>query len=231
MLILGFDTSTDICTVALNRDDELLLEESLDAPREHMRILLPLIDSMLARCDLDIMDVEAIAVGLGPGSFTGLRIGVSVAKGLAIGLGLGIVGVSSLDIIAAGIDPFQGLILVATDAKRKEIYTALYANTSGCLKRLSEYEAVSPDDLLSRIQGAKEASDILIVGDALKPHGHLYEGLSGAEISPKEKWSPKAGNLNRLTHIRIREGSVQDPLTISPIYVRIPIAEEAQKRD
>ncbi len=230
MLILSLDTSTDNCAVAISRGEELLLEKDVCAPREHMRILLPLIDSMLAESGLDILDIEAIAVGLGPGSFTGLRIGVSVAKGLAMGLGRGIIGISSLDIIAEGAKGAGGLILAAADAKRKEIYTALYAEKAGRLQRLTDYEAVSPSELLGRVERMIKTGPLTIVGSALFAYGYLFDGLSGVNILDKEKWLPSAASLGSLAFMRIEEGATEDPLALSPIYVRVPIAEEMLRK-
>ncbi len=235
MLLLAFDTSTDLCTVAVGEKDVLLGERNICAPRGHMQKLFPLTDSLLSDIGCDIQDIDAVAVGLGPGSFTGVRIGVSIAKGLAQGTRKPIVGVSSLDALAKPLSFCDGLVCAVVDAKKKEVYSCFYKCFGGNLQRLTDYKALSPEKLCDKLNEMNlSVSDetegnekITLVGDALNSHLSFFkERVKRAKFAPPNLWYPKASSIKDLAFDRLENGESDDYLTLVPIYARIPIAEE-----
>ncbi|RKY01883.1 tRNA (adenosine(37)-N6)-threonylcarbamoyltransferase complex dimerization subunit type 1 TsaB, partial [Candidatus Poribacteria bacterium] len=126
MRVLGIDTSTTTGSIGLIDGDKVVAEHVLDVMETHSSRLMPAIDQMLKKAGLSIWDVDLIAVSKGPGSFTGLRVGVATAKGLAYALRKPIVGVPSLDVLAFGVKFFDGLICPLLDARRGEVYGAIY---------------------------------------------------------------------------------------------------------
>ncbi|MDO8886010.1 MAG: tRNA (adenosine(37)-N6)-threonylcarbamoyltransferase complex dimerization subunit type 1 TsaB [Candidatus Oleimmundimicrobium sp.] len=231
MLLLAFDTSSDFCTVAIGKKDVLLGERSIYAPQGHMQKLLPLVDSLLSDVGCDIRDIDVVAVGLGPGSFTGVRIGVSIAKGLAQGLKKPIIGISSLDALAKNLSLDSGLVCAVVDAKRKEVYSCLYKCSNEGIQRLTNYEALSSEKLSDKLNNINQDGEIILVGDGLKLYGSLFKKrIRKVNFASSEMWCPKASSIKDLAFIRLESGAYDNYLTLVPIYARIPIAEEMWKK-
>lgn len=228
MLILAFDTATDRLAVALGRNKEILSEANIIAPREHMERLLPTIDSLFGQYKVKPADLDAIIVGLGPGSFTGVRIGVSTARGLAQGLGKGIVGIATSDCIAFGLE-WDGKIACVIDAKRGEVYVSFYRSTSKETKRLTGNKILAPQDFCRMVEQHEE-DRVLLAGDALFSYGDLFKSRLGSKIkfAPLDDWYPKASNLIRLFFNESVQ-KTKDLLEVKPIYIRLSQAEEVWK--
>jgi len=229
VLILAFDTATDRLAVALGRNKEILSEANIIAPREHMERLLPTIDSLFGQYKVKPADLDAIIVGLGPGSFTGVRIGVSTARGLAQGLGKRIVGIATSDCLAFGLE-WDGKIACVMDAKRGEVYASFYQSTGKETKRLTDNKIFAPQDFCRMVEQYKE-DKVLLAGDALFSYGELFKSRLGSKIqfASLDDWYPKAGNLIRLFF----DESVQktnDLAEVKPIYIRLSQAEEVWKK-
>lgn len=226
MRILAFDTATSACTVAIGTQESIDAEESVVAPRKHMEKLLPLIDEVLTESSVLIENVEGIAVGVGPGSFTGIRIAVSIAQGLALGLEVPLIGVSTLDVLAYGCSIKEGLVSPVIDAKRGEVYFAVYKKSGGNLKRLSPYKALEPKDFCQEIEALKRP--VTVLGDAFYVYGDVLrkELTSKSVVDPGENWYPKGYNILPLAFARIEGEKGQEISQVLPIYVRKPIAEE-----
>lgn len=224
MLILAFDTATDMCTVALEKDEVLLKEINLHAERTHMGKLIPLIDSLLGETNFKIKNVDGIIVGLGPGSFTGMRIGVSTARGLSQALKKPVVGVSTLDCLAYPFINSNSLILTVLDAKRKEIYATLYEASEGKLNRLTNYQVMAPESLVENLKNEKRG--LIMVGDGLKVYGELFkQSLKGALFVEEAFWYPRAANLFVPGRLKFSFES-GDFNELKPIYARLSQAEE-----
>jgi tRNA threonylcarbamoyladenosine biosynthesis protein TsaB len=229
MLVLGFDTSTSVGSVALSQSNNLICENNLEIERTHMERLFPAIDSLLRSNGFSITDVDGVAVGLGPGSFTGTRIGVTVARGLIQALNKSLVGISSLDILAYGLFSDERRICAIIDARRGEVYTAFYKFSNGRLERLSLYRTVSPEELSVEVGDCEEKT--VLVGNALAVYGDIFKKYTKmVDFAPSELWFPKASNLIKLTLPRFLMSQTDDVFQLSPLYVRPPDAEQAYNR-
>lgn len=225
MAILAFDTATYMCSVAFKKK-EAWFEKNHLAPQAHMEKLLPSVSSCLKKAKLNKKDIEKIVVGLGPGSFTGVRIGVATARGLAQALGVPLVGVSTLDCLALGCPDGDRIIGAVIDARRGEVYFSFYQPPPD-FKRLVDFSVARPEDFCRQ---AKTYKEIVLVGDGLATYGGLFKQKLDKLVSfaPKKFWYPKAINLIKLAEMGL--GTEKDYFEIAPIYIRQPIAEEQWKK-
>lgn len=233
MLILGIETSTLTGSIALveapvgedgSRGREKILgETTLSTPETHSARLMPTIDRLLRETSLTIHQVRGIALGLGPGSFTGLRIAVSTVKGLAYSLKVPVVGVPTLDALAYNLLYASTLICPVLDARKKEIYAALFrANGEGQLEKISDDWVLSPEDLCSRIP-----EKTVFLGNGIEVYGVLFKERLGsrAVFAPPELSLPRAVNVVRLSLSGFKEGRTLNVFSFTPIYVRRSEAE------
>ncbi len=229
MTILGIETSSRICSVALTDGDGIGDETSLDAGLIHSEKLIPLMDALLKKNKMAVGDIGGIAVSTGPGSFTGIRVGVSAARGFAQSLGIPLTGISSLDGLAnkaALIKRITGKVIICPviDALREEVYTALYRKVPGGVGQLADYNLVNIKILLKSLKRRKEK--IFFLGDAVD----LYAGLIRTEI----KGAMIADNKNRYASAlsvaaagmkRMPGDNGKDYTKVLPLYIRKPEAE------
>lgn len=224
--ILAIDTATPCSSVALTTgtlaDGRVLANMSLSSSVTHSRRLLTSIDWLLREADIAKDQIYGYAVGLGPGSFTGLRIGMATVKGLAAASGKPFYGISTLDIIAASCSD-QRLICAVLDARKREVYTAFYrCGQDGFARRVSEIEALPPDALPGRIN-----EPVLLVGDGLKEYGEYYRSVfsENMTMAPASHWSPSAAVLGLLAGEMAKENRPMDVSAATPLYVRASDAE------
>ena len=180
MKILALDTSAKTASVALTDVRRLIAANTLNAGLTHSETLLPMVVSLLSDANTAVDDVDMFACTVGPGSFTGVRIGVSVVKGLAYGKNKVCVGVSTLEALARNIDN-DGIIVPVMDARRSRLYRAVFRKENGVLTRLTEDDAKSVDEIAAEI--SEYGHDIYFVGDG-------YDIISGAFASTKETPEP-----------------------------------------
>lgn len=228
MLTLGFDTCTEVCAIAVGTEERLLAAFDVHAPRAHLSRLLPLVEQALQACGHGQADIEAVAVGTGPGSLTGVRIGVTTARALAQGLDVPCAGISTLDIIAQAFSRTGALVCVILDARRNEVYPALYECTADMPERLTDYRVVGPEQLCDEL--AERDRHVLLAGDGLMTYGELFTARLGARatLAPHEHWYPRAANLLPLARATLATGD-NDYRAVRPIYARLSDAEEAEK--
>ncbi|MDP2210944.1 MAG: tRNA (adenosine(37)-N6)-threonylcarbamoyltransferase complex dimerization subunit type 1 TsaB [Candidatus Aquicultor sp.] len=227
VLILSLDTSSPVLTVALHNGNMIVGEETTWMPRGHMAKLIPFVDVLLAAKGFKIDDVTHMVVGSGPGSYTGLRIGMVIARTFAQLLEVPIIGVPSADAIAYRNIPEAGIVCPIIDAKRGEVYTALYRPNDGSIERITEFMAILPGELAKKLldEGHEQ---VVFAGDAVK----LYEGVLAealgerAVFAAEEAWWPRASDLASLALPRIIAGEFDELYKLAPIYVRLSQAEE-----
>ncbi len=217
MVILALDTATDQGSLALMAEGRLLGEVSLESRGTYLTRLLPGLEGLLSAAGLRLEDLGAIAVSLGPGNFTGLRIGLATAKTLAFALGCPLVGLSTLEILAAQF-PFQSLpIGVLVDAKRQEVYLGLYDCAGAQPQPLGEPIRLPAAALPQRLQ-----PPLLLTGPGLTVYGGRLAGTLHPEIqwAPPEMRSPRAPTLAQLARLRLQQGLTVPPQQLVPNYLR-----------
>jgi tRNA threonylcarbamoyladenosine biosynthesis protein TsaB len=225
--ILALDTATSVGSIALVDGPLIKAQHTLNISATHNQRLLPGIDRILMESGWVLNDLDALAVSLGPGSFTGLRIGLSVAKGLAWATGKPLAGVPTLDALAANVPLVPYLICPVLDARKGELYTAIYRRgNEQMVERLSPYQAIKPDELVELI---KEKT--VLVGDGLVRYGdYLSERLDDRMLqAPPHLNIVHAVSVAWLAEHRLRAGLEEDVSGCTPLYVRPSEAEIKRK--
>ena len=219
MNILAIETSTKrLCVGAMNHKGKIV-EYNLDSKIRHTELLLPTITRALKRLKLSLAQVDYFAVGLGPGSFTGLRIGLATIKGFAKALGVPIIGLATLDILANNALPSHSKIITPLiDAKRNLLFTALYeVGINNRLKRRSPYLLINIEELLGRLRPYKL---VTFLGDGLYIYQDRLKRIMRNSIFLNEAtWYPRAGNLIEAASDLINKKSCSDTRRIRPIYL------------
>lgn len=220
MRVLAIDTATDVGTVAVLVDGQLRASASARVQSQHGETLLPLVERTLAGAALGIEDVELLAVGLGPGSFTGVRIGVATAKGLSLARRTPMKGVRTSRVLARGADGALRVVLV--DAKKDEIFVAAYRRAGTSLELVLDDAHGRPDAVIERVRACVEgASDVTFVGSALVPHGaRLREAFPDAVLLPEAYAAPSGAFLALEAHEAFLREGPDDPSALVPLYVR-----------
>lgn len=222
MKILAFDTTTETSSIAIADESGTLAEYNFLHRMTLSQKLIPDIQSMLKDCGMEMKDLDGIGVSLGPGSFTGLRIGVVTAKTLAQVLNVPVAGVVALDVLAHQFDYLPYMLVCPMIRVRKgEAYHAFYRTHLGGLERISEYSAGPMDQLVSAAREI-EGGDILFCGDALKENlPSLQEGLTDRVVpTPRRLWNPNASIIARLAIQKIDAGEASEPYSVVPFYMR-----------
>jgi len=223
MLILALDTSSKTESVALLKERDVLAEFSVHSFTNHSEGLLPLIEKVLASASVQVGDVDLFAVTIGPGSFTGLRIAASTVKGLALSTGKPVSGVSTVEVLAFNAVPSERTICPFLDAKRNEVYTALYKfNDRGGIIQTAEERTTDPAEF---VRGLSE--EVVFLGDGTQ----IYADLIRKECPVKSFFAPphlhfiRASAVGALGREKYLEGSKMDVLAFAPSYHRLSQAE------
>lgn len=223
-LILGLETATPLGSLALIENEQIIIERYLLQKGNHAEELLPALDQMLKANGLNISQLEAIAVSKGPGSFTGLRIGVSFAKGLAFSLKIPLLGVPTLDALAWNLvdSDLDGLICPLLDARKKQVYAALYEHQGHNLKLITDYLAIDPLELLRLINQNVLSHKVIFLGDGLAIYGGMIKDFLGqrAIFAVEEQRLPHASKIAWLGLKRLRDGRIENLASFVPLYVR-----------
>lgn len=223
MLILGIESATSRVGCAIGGHEGVLASAHSGRPRRHAETLAPQIEFLLKQAQIEISEISVVAVDVGPGLYTGLRVGISTAMATAFGLSVPMIGVSSLDLVAFPLRHSNRLIAAAIDARRGELFTAFYRQVPGGLQRVTEPHVVTPDDLYAELQAT--GTECLVVGDGALRYRDQLSTLTKVEVVDESLAYPSAGSLVALAHAKaLREEFVQ-PAEISPLYLRRPDAE------
>ena len=228
MRVLGIESSTPAQGVALVEDDRLVAEASYLGEGARGGRLLPTLDDVLRKAGIAPKDLHAVAVSIGPGSFTGLRVGLATAKGLVLGTGVALVGVPSLEVLAEAYSVSDVTICALLDAYRGEVYMALFRRRGGCLERLSDDSVLTPEAVAATVDGAAH----VIGNGAVRYRERLAAAFRGRAVLTEEGLQavPSAVAVARLGMRQLAGGTETTPnqrmnADVSPIYLRRAEAE------
>ena len=218
MHVLAFDTATDVVSVALGRNGEPLGMVQLAARREHAERLVPAIAEVVDGAGVGLDRLAAIAVGIGPGRFTGLRVGVTTAKVMAQALGIPVVGIGSLDLIAYPLHHARREVVAVIDARRKEVFWARYHPVPGGLARLTDDAVDPPRDVVAELAAA--GTEVLLAGDGVERYRDQFADLDHVELAGPSHAAPSALALLELAHGRLEREEFVAPHELQPRYLR-----------
>ena len=222
MLLLAFETSAKAASVALFENEKLLGECYQNTGLTHSQTLMVMAEDVLKQCGKTAQDVTAVAVAEGPGSFTGVRIGVAAAKGFAWGSEIPCHGVSTLEAMALGLGEYDGYICACMDARRNQVYNALFLAEKGALTRVSEDRAIALADLKTELEHLD--GPIYLVGDGA---ALTHRSLSDLELilPPEWKQHQRAVGVGLAALAAIARGETGDGAALQPNYLRLSQAE------
>ena len=225
MMILALESSATACGVALTRDGELLAQAYQHSGLTHSRTLLPMVDSVLNSCGESMDHVDVVAVAAGPGSFTGLRIGVSAAKGLAWTLDVPCCGVSTLLAMAQNLRHMEGCTVVcAMDARRNQVYNAVFRVENGQLLRRCEDRAIGLAELAEELKN--DTAVKIVVGDGAKLcHTYLTQQGIPCRMAPAQLVMQNAAGVALAAEELAAEGKTVSAHELVPVYLRLSQAE------
>ncbi|MCR5690881.1 MAG: tRNA (adenosine(37)-N6)-threonylcarbamoyltransferase complex dimerization subunit type 1 TsaB [Eubacterium sp.] len=225
MKILGIDSSGLVATVALLDQDILVGEYTIHNKKTHSQTLLPMIDTMLQMADVAVEELDALAVSAGPGSFTGLRIGASTAKGLAQGLNIPIVAVPSLEGLAYNLQGVDSLVVPMMDARRKQAYYGIYRVKEDCPEVLVDQTAGPIEEVIEKVN--QLGQPCIFLGDGCPVFRQTIE----EEVEVPFQWAAdsvryqKAASVAALGKLYLAQGKGMAAGDFAPVYLRLSQAE------
>ncbi|MBM3251655.1 MAG: tRNA (adenosine(37)-N6)-threonylcarbamoyltransferase complex dimerization subunit type 1 TsaB [Candidatus Omnitrophica bacterium] len=216
MKILAIDTSSNNLSIAISDDKGRVFEKNIYSEKKLSSLIIPSINLMLKKTKTSLRSLDALAVGLGPGSFTGLRIGVATIKALALGAAKPVIGIPSLDILARNVKADNLQICPLLDAKRDRVYTCFYQNRNKHFKKLNDYLLIEIKDFFKKIK-----TRTVFLGDGLNIYKDLIKDKLGrkAYFAEDKLWRVRAGNLVILAKERIKNKKFDNPDKIVPLYL------------
>ena len=222
MLILGIETATPQVSCAIGGHEGVLASSHFARERHHAEILAPSIKFTVEQAGIELREISVVAVDLGPGLFTGLRVGIASAKALAYALKVPMIGVSSLDMNAFPVRHTARLIVSTVDARRGEIFYAFYRRVPGGVQRVSDEAVASAEDVASRLTASGE--DCLVVGDGGVRYADVFEDEQHVEVVERGFQYPSAASVVLLAHAHAMREQWVNPWEIEPHYLREPDA-------
>ena len=228
MKILALESSAAACSAALCRDGALIAQSFQNSGLTHSRTLLPMVDDMLRNCGEALDGVDVIAVAAGPGSFTGLRIGASTAKGLAWAADKPCAAVSTLAALARNVSFWDGLVVCAMDARRQQVYNALFEAKDGRLTRLTEDRAIALSGLAEELRGDPRPKTVLGDGGKLC-YDFLTEAGIPCRLAPAHLVKENAVSVALEAEDIARAGGLVTAQELAPVYLRPPQAERLRR--
>jgi tRNA threonylcarbamoyladenosine biosynthesis protein TsaB len=225
MRILALDSSGLVASVAIASEDVLLAEYTINYKKTHSQTLLPMLDEIVRMVDLDLSEVDAIAVTSGPGSFTGLRIGSATAKGLGLALKKPIIAVPTVDSLAYNLYGTDRMICPIMDARRDQVYTGLYEFVEDKLVIISSQKAVSIDEIIDEIN--QIGREVIFLGDGVPIHRErIMEGMNvGYTFAPIHMNRQRAGAVASLGLEYYKFKHIISATEHQPVYLRMSQAE------
>ncbi len=223
MLILGIESATAQVGCAIGGHEGVIASAHSSRGRRHAESLAPQIRFVTRQAGIELGEIGAVAVDVGPGLYTGLRVGVTTALAIAQTLKVPMIGVTSLDLLAFPVAHTRRVILATVDARRGEVFHATYRAVPGGVQRVSDPAVATPDDVLSEIVAHHD--EVLLVGDGALHHQELFDSESGVEIADRCLAFPSASSLVLLAHAKALREEFVRPDQIEPLYLRRPDAE------
>lgn len=231
MLLLAIDSATPVAGVAILNENKVLYEEFCNYKKTHSETLLPMIDRALQVCECRLEDIDIIAVTAGPGSFTGLRIGMAAAKGLSLAAGKPLVAVSTLDMLVANVLPCEDILAVPLlDARKNEVYSAVYAFRYGAVQKIVAEKAWGIEELAFRIsekKGSLGKKNIVMLGDGYYPYAEYWQQVFDESLilPPEHLMYPRSSAMGKIALAKAERGEFADIFTLTPVYLRLSEAE------
>ncbi len=229
MKILAIDTSATAASAALCDENKIIGEFFINTKLTHSRTLMPMVESLLANTNVQTSDITAVAVNCGPGSFTGVRIGVAAAKGLAFADDLPCIEVSTLESLAYNVQSANGIICPVMDARCSQVYNALFKCDGVKPERLCEDRALSIVELSDELKGYNER--IILVGDGAELcYNTMKELLPNVELAPMTVRFQRASSTALIALEKFNNNEVLSAAEIMPMYLRLPQAQRELKK-
>lgn len=223
-MILAFESSAKAASVALMENGKLLAESYQNTGLTHSQTLLSMAEDLLKTCGKTAGDITAVAVAAGPGSFTGVRIGMAAAKGFAWGRQLPCYGVSTLEAMAMGLGIWDGYIVPTMDARRSQTYTALFKAEQGMLTRIMDDCAISFAELGAKIKNCEKS--VFLVGDGANLcYNTLEDTVPGLILPPEHRLHQRAAGVALVAQAQMDKGLPGDGASLVPNYLRLSQAE------
>jgi len=223
VLILGIETATAQVGCAIGGHEGVLALFEVTRGRRHAETLTPAIEFTCRTAEIDLDEISVVAVDIGPGLFTGLRVGIATAKAIAHALRVPMIGITSLDLLAFPLRHSSRMIVTVIDARRGEVFYAFYRQSPGGVQRIGPPLVGSPDDLAGELMSMSE--EVVLVGDgALRYRDRLSEGQKGVEFAEQWLAHPSAAPLVQLAHARALREEWVSPGALEPMYLRMPDA-------
>lgn len=232
MKIIAIDASGIAGSVAYMKDGQLIGEYYICHKLTHSETIMPMLEHLKELINIDLEEVDAIAVTSGPGSFTGLRIGVATAKAMALALNVPVIGVPTLDVMAHNMAYTDSLICPIMDARRNQVYTSIYKWNEEILERINDHEAIDMGELLDKFKQLE--GNIIFVGDGIDVfRGQITDSLGErAKFAPSFLKMQRASTLGHIACMEYEKGNVEDADLFAPIYLRKSQAErELEERE
>ena len=224
MLILAFETSAKAASMALTENGKLLGESYQNTGLTHSQTLMVMAEDLLKQCGKQVRDITALAVAEGPGSFTGVRIGVAAAKGFAWGRQLPCYGISTLEAMAISLGAYDGYVCPCMDARRSQVYNALFRVDRGVLQRISEDRAIALADLKEELKNLE--NPVFLVGDGANLcYNTLSSEIAGLVLPPEHRLHQRAVGVALAAEAKAAAGETGDGNGLSPNYLRLSQAE------
>ena len=223
MLILGIETATQQVSVAIGGHEGVLAVFELSRGRRHAETLTPAIEFVCRQADIEIREFGAIAVDIGPGLFTGMRVGLAAGKAIAQALRVPMIGISSLDLLAFPLRYTDRTVAAVIDARKGEVFYALYRPVPGGVQRITDARCTSVDELVGDLMA--RAQTVVCVGDGALRYRDQISSVLRCDFAEQFLSHPSAAPLVQLAHAKALREDWVNPWEIQPMYLRAPDAE------
>ncbi|HEX9733044.1 MAG TPA: tRNA (adenosine(37)-N6)-threonylcarbamoyltransferase complex dimerization subunit type 1 TsaB [Thermoanaerobaculia bacterium] len=227
MIVLGLESATAQVGVAIGGPGGVIVSFHSTRERRHAEALAPAIDFLCRQAGVDLDAIGAVAVDVGPGLFTGLRVGLATGKAIAHALSVPMAGVSSLDLLAFPARITERVVVSAIDARRGEVYHAGYRKEGGGIRRIAEPRVGHPDELAGQLRALGEGC--LMVGDGAHRYAEIFGEVDGVEIAYEGFRYPSAESLVELAVAKARRGELVPEREIMPLYLRESYVHEKKR--